>query len=583
MKKLLMNAAIATGFALFAGNAFAADAGASVTSIGFESTPQGQLDVSLDDQGGGGTTYWNDDGDDESTIVTNYTDTFVTKPDNRPDLFAGTENNIFLKIDSQNGIERYMATDGAEGGSVSLDNDYFVDMNVQFTVSDEVLKLGENTDNDKLAIWLYGPDGAETNLVITAAELDGDKEPTLKNYVIGGVDIQPDTWYRLTVKAVGEAGFPPKFNVYIDGDEDKLEAVATLAADGTKTSLGSAVSDFYSLVKYAVAEPTTYTLSSVTFQGVGALDDLAFTTNAPSFFPVEVAPFAIDNEEFPTLAAAIDAAEDGDVITMKAGNTSDIEMIEEPVRIDLNGFTLTFSEDEVEFADDVVFVNSAETAGTVAGVTLLVEDGTLTIGASSDTGAITVTAEIAAYTEDVKVYGSNTKPTLSEQGDYKGWSTETDEDGYYYVVEGGEEPAGGYDNGAGGKFVIAEATETALKNNLPAGKTLASTVSETSSMTYAQAYALGLWDAEAEEVEDLEATISFDEDGNVVVSLANAPATGYLVTCKVYEKASLTAEWPAEPTKTYTYGSEQPITPSATAGFYKVEVTISNAVLNNND
>ena len=168
------------------------------------------------------------------------------------------------------------------------------------------------------------------------------------------------------------------------------------------------------------------------------------------------------------------------------------------------------------------------------------------------------------------------------------WVAEEGETGYYVFTPGGEEPpepSEGYDSGDGtNKFTIDSTTETTLEAKLqPMGKTLASTVSETSSMTYAQAYALGLWDAEAKEVEDLEATISFDKDGNVVVSLANAPAEGYVVTCKVYEKASLTAEWPAEPTKTYAYGSEQAITPSATAGFYKVEVTISNAVPNNND
>ena len=573
-----MNAAIATGLALFAGNAFAADPDAFATSIGFEQLDPGPLNILEDDAGGNsGTLYWVQGGDAESTVVTAYGESFA-KPSSRPDKFAGETNNNFLKIDSPNGLSRYIPENR---DSQSLESDVFVDMNVQFTVSDTVLDLGTNTDNDKLAIWLYAPDteGAETNLVITAGSVDDSTlEVTPYNYLIEGVSVDPDRWYRLTVKAfyktVNEVSVP-FFKVYLDGN--LITATKAMDVEGEIS-----VNEFGSLIPWAEQDTTTTTLSSVTFQGVGALDDLSFTTTTPAFAE-ETLPFAVGDYEYPTLAAAIDAADADDVITMQADNTSDIEMIEDPVRIDLKGFTLTFSEDEVEFAEDVVFVNSANTAGTVAGVTLLVEDGTLTIGASSDTGAITVTAEIAAYTEDVKVYGSNTKPNLSEQGDYKGWSTEPDEDGYYYVVEGGEEPAGGYDNGAGGKFVIAEATETALKNNLPAGKTLASTISETSSMTYAQAYALGLWDAEAEEVEDLEATISFDEDGKVVVSLANAPATGYLVTCKVYEKESLTADWPAEPTKTYAYGSEQAITPSATAGFYKVEVTISNAVLNNND
>lgn len=138
----------------------------------------------------------------------------------------------------------------------------------------------------------------------------------------------------------------------------------------------------------------------------------------------------------------------------------------------------------------------------------------------------------------------------------------------------------GYDSGDGEHtFVIDSATEDELEDNLPTGKTLASPVSEGSSLTYAQAYALGLWDATATTVTDLDATISVGADGKVTVTLANAPTSGYLVQCKVYEKASLTAEWPSTPVATYAYGSEQAFTPaSATAGFYKVAVVITNAL-----
>ena len=472
-----MNAAIATGFALFAGNAFAADAGASVTSIGFESTPQGQLDVTVDDQGGGGTTYWNDDGDDESTIVTNYTDTAVTKPDNRPDLFAGTENNIFLKIDSPNGIERYMAADYAEEGSVSLDNDYFVDMNVQFTVSDTVLDLGENENQDKLAIWLYAPDteGATTNLVITAAELNEDKEAALKNFVIGGVDIQPDTWYRLTVKAVGEDGFPPKFSVYID--EDKLEAVATLAADGTKSSLDDAVSDFYSLVEYNGNKPTTYTLSSVTFQGVGALDDLAFTTTPPEFTKEVVTyNFSATIGEQETFADTIGAlvTAGANEITLLAdeydisGEAATGLEVTGTLAINLNGKTLTFADTD---NPAVTVTGSFTLAGTgtlkntaEGGMAFIVAGGSLVIGTSAEDD-VTVVGRVVGYSEagySIK-YFSSTEPELAvvnEAGDTLAWAQGTGDDANYWVVSSGEEPptpAGDLDPASGKTEVTVKA------------------------------------------------------------------------------------------------------------------------------
>lgn len=458
MKKILMNAAIATGLALFAGNAFAADPNAFVSSIGFETNPQGPLNLSGNDgRQSDDNTYWNTLGDVESTFVTNYTDTAVTPPTSRPDLFAGDEfNKKFLKIDSPNGFERYMQLGGA---AQSLESDVFVDMNVQFTVSDTVLDLGENTDEDKLAIWLYAPDtdGAETNLVITAAELNGDKEPTLKNFVIGGVDIQPDTWYRLTVKAVGEAGFPPKFNVYIDGDEDKLEAVATLAADGTKTSLDDAVSDFYSLVEYNSNKPTTKTLSSVTFQGVGALDDLAFTTTAPDFTEEVVTyNFSATIGEKETFANTI-----GELVTAGANEITlladeyDISgeaatglEVTGTLAINLNGKALTFADTE---NPAVTVTGSFTLAGTGSlkntaegGMAFIVAGGSLVIGTSA-ADDVTVVGGVVGYSESgysIK-YFSSTEPELAvvnEAGDTLAWAQGTGDDANYWIVSSGEQP-----------------------------------------------------------------------------------------------------------------------------------------------
>ena len=117
---------------------------------------------------------------------------------------------------------------------------------------------------------------------------------------------------------------------------------------------------------------------------------------------------------------------------------------------------------------------------------------------------------------------------------------------------------------------------------LPAGKGLADVASAATGLTYAQAWALGLLDDTTGELtSDLAATIEV-VGGKVVVSLNGAPQDGYQVTLKVYEKASLAAEWPAEPTQTYTVASAATgFTPgSADAGFYKVTVKISNAPQN---
>ncbi len=133
-----------------------------------------------------------------------------------------------------------------------------------------------------------------------------------------------------------------------------------------------------------------------------------------------------------------------------------------------------------------------------------------------------------------------------------------------------ENPSG-YDSGDGTTTFTIDSTKEETLNGVLAtsGKTLASTVSETSTLTYAQAYALGLWDENATEVKSLDATITV-ANGKVTVSLANQPAEGYTITTKVYVKDSLTADWPAEPSSGTTFDA-------GTAGFYKVEVVISNA------
>ena len=361
MKKLLMNAAIATGFALFAGNAFAVDVNDFPSSIGFEGNDQGMLNLWGDDGRGDEATYWNTSGDVESTFVTNYTDTGVAEPTSRPDLFAGDEsNNNFLKIDSPNGIERYMQLGGV---AQSLDSDVFVDMNVQFTVSDAVLELGENPDNDKLAIWLYAPEeGAETNLVITAATVDEDGKPTAQNFVATlENEIEPEKWYRLTVKASGSVGLKgPYFNVYIDGE--KVSSSKTV--DGE--TFATPVADFYSLVRFLGDDNTTKTLSSVTFQGVGALDDLAFTTTKPGFIPAEVKPFAIGETGYDTFADAAEEAVGSVVITMQANydvvnEESGAITVDGNVTLDLGTFTLSNS---VAGSDTLDIVGSLTLLGT---------------------------------------------------------------------------------------------------------------------------------------------------------------------------------------------------------------------------
>ena len=88
--------------------------------------------------------------------------------------------------------------------------------------------------------------------------------------------------------------------------------------------------------------------------------------------------------------------------------------------------------------------------------------------------------------------------------------------------------------------------------------------------------------AEAQEAVEKDVTPTIEiVDGKVVVSLDATAKTGYKVMLNVYQKASLTAQWPTEPTKSYELDSAAEAVgfdPSAGgSGFYKVGVTIEDA------
>ena len=350
---------------------------------------------------------------------------------------------------------------------------------------------------------------------------------------------------------------------------------------------------------------------------------------------------------FPTLAAAIEAAQDGETVVLLADITLDARV--EPnvgagtaLTIDLGGYTITregtggngsvfdvksgnvvitngvidCTQDDAAIVADGVY---AITARSGANVTL----GGLTITVDSQAGACvypfdgaTVTILSGTYRNDtqadyqyhagwrgmavnqanvatqlITIYGGSFKQVNPALGDdswadgegtflAEGYETSYDSQTGYYVVS---KSAGGFPGGADGKtFTIDDTVQTALEAKLlSAGKALSDTVEGTTSgLTYAQAYALGLFDEDTETVEDVKPTIEI-VDGKVVVSLDATAKAGYKVMLNVYEKSSLTAQWPTEPTKSYELDSAAEaagFAPSAAgAGFYKVGVTIEDA------
>lgn len=238
--------------------------------------------------------YWMTEATDAQLVVSNVTNFAgdYLSTDNRPQQWRDGDNTKALYIDTDKPLMRYVhpSTDGETAGGADLnqDEDIFFDSVVQFTATDVA---AEPDSADKLRVWLYtSPDDvSETNLglfketsrktclVVTAGKYDGDLSTSnlkVEHYEvqIEGVELQPDTWHRLTIKAIADIDsradfYTPAFEIWVDG-----KPVTYGEGEDKKTQ-------FPSLKRGVVNE----TLQCVAFDGKGAVDDIVFTTTVPEF------------------------------------------------------------------------------------------------------------------------------------------------------------------------------------------------------------------------------------------------------------------------------------------------------------
>lgn len=289
MKKLLITTMAAASLA------FCAKAADEVfsSSINFESFAEGDT-LSFNSEESDGNVYWSTDSEDGLFVVSNLTSFASTYPTSRPAHWADDASNLrALFIDSDKPLMRNVnpKESGSEGEvfrayqlqNEGKDRNLFFDSVVQFTATDTAPTVDYDA-GDKLIAWLYySEDASESNpgifgettplkrLVITAGYYDGNTRTT-KNYLTS-LEIEPDTWHRLTIKAINNIGeFIPGFQVWVDRNQiggvlDYLNEEAT------------AVTTFPSL---AIADGGgVNTVTGVAFDGKGAVDDLVFTTTDP--------------------------------------------------------------------------------------------------------------------------------------------------------------------------------------------------------------------------------------------------------------------------------------------------------------
>ncbi len=303
MKKLLIASMVA---ALTAG-AWAADAATyTKTQQGFEYDAAGTSTFDISDG------FWSADEGVSSTVeVKTYEDgaayTYATSGGNVAAFGGPGSYYLNLETDSGKMLRRNFA-ENTGAVTVNADNSYVVDTLVKFTATEDAPTV-DTANGDKFILWLQsteGDSGTTYSLMATCGVIDemgGIKTDVDDNAVSTNValnaTVSADQWARVTVKAIatGSGDSVLGFVVYVDGvavDVDE-EAYSALYED-VSTDYNAEAKAFRSERKLlpclmtgsAVNSEETEigsALTSVGFEGTGAIDDLMIVASSDSEAP----------------------------------------------------------------------------------------------------------------------------------------------------------------------------------------------------------------------------------------------------------------------------------------------------------
>ena len=336
----------------------------------------GAFGADKDDGGGNNGTFWYTAGSQtECGTLTNtdYTATYTgkapaihtTKTDDTPTALA---------VEAEQRLERGIANYSGGFAPQDIGSGIYFDTMVQFTATDIVPKPDAG---DKLIVWLYGSDdaealfGATTSLVVTAGKLGADNAVSVANYIVRtNAAIEPNTWHRLTIKAIEDIGTNSGvagFVVFIDGVETTCEDARYTDDNTVFANLNATAASwmnkkalFPSLVE--TQPEVVQKLSSVALEGTGMIDDISFTSVAPDFAADGISVRLNWTEGLSTLtvngetpsAFVTGSAGYTDIVVVKAGMTYTVAATA------ADGFKLgvpTTSGSTIGYADGVFTVN----------------------------------------------------------------------------------------------------------------------------------------------------------------------------------------------------------------------------------
>ena len=193
--------------------------------------------------------------------------------------YSGTRDKV-LSVDSDESetVFRKLNSDGAAAALSS--GDVYTDMLVKFSLTSE-FEEHDSVANAKFLVYLKAitnnvGEVVSTNLCVRAGGYvaNGVRYAAEREYVLDHVPVakvEPDTWYRLVVKAVANVGNDasaqwPGFEVYLGGADE-----AHLCSCGGTNQF----------VSITANGSTPGSIASIGFSGTGSIDDLIVSTFDP--------------------------------------------------------------------------------------------------------------------------------------------------------------------------------------------------------------------------------------------------------------------------------------------------------------
>lgn len=259
------------------------------------------LDVAAAELSGTPSQYWGysaasfDDTVDEFLVTTNYGNSAAYDKARNSILNGSATSYLSIATKKDQSVTRFAQT-SHDGVAIETGGSYYFDSLVQFTAF-ETDKLASDVlgGDGKLAIWLQSDidddtlEPTSTNLMVSAGYLtsngSGGYTATSTNYVckiVGNtVDLFDGGWHRVTVKAfdtIYVGSTVPAFAIAIDGIA--VEITNDIYTAGIDDSLLTARAAQYfnnNQRLFPSAKVGDSTVASVSFQGVGLVDDLVFS------------------------------------------------------------------------------------------------------------------------------------------------------------------------------------------------------------------------------------------------------------------------------------------------------------------